>query len=105
MIDTSLEIPLSLSQAAKLPNLPIRRRGKRPHVATLHRWAVFGIGDIKLETIMCGKVRCTTAAAIQRFFERLTAQANGTTPVPAPLPRHRREAIARAEAVLDAAGI
>jgi hypothetical protein len=104
VIDTGREIPLSFAQAAKLPYLPIRRAGKRPHPATLWRWALHGVRGVKLESVMCGAVRCTSAEAIGRFFERLTAQAAGS-PAPTPTPRVDRRAVERAERVLDAAGI
>ncbi len=104
-IDISCETPISFSQAAKLPNLPIRRGGKRPHPATIWRWALHGVRGIKLESIMCGAVRCTSAEALQRFFDRLTAQSEGDPP-PAPvLSRAKQREIERAERILDAAGI
>jgi len=104
MIDINQETPLSFAQAAKLKNLPIRRAGKRPHAATLWRWALHGVRGVRLESIMCGAVRCTSAEAIARFFNTLTAQAAGT-PAPAPTARVDRRAVERAERVLDAAGI
>jgi hypothetical protein len=57
---------------------PPRRGGKRPHVATLYRWAKDGVlADdgtvVVLETIRVGRTLCTSDEAIQRFCERLTA--------------------------------
>ena len=104
MIDIDHETPLSFAQAAKLKHLPIRRAGKRPHAATLWRWALHGVRGVKLESVMCGAVRCTSAEAIGRFFDRLTQQAAGNS-APAPAPRVDRRAVAQAEKILDQAGI
>lgn len=62
---------LSLAQAASL--LPRRRAGKRPHPATLYRWASRGINSVRLEVLRVGATLCTSREALQRFFERLTA--------------------------------
>lgn len=71
MIDLENETVLSLTEAAK--QLPRRRAGKRPHVATLYRWANRGLRGIQLETIQVGGTLCTSAEALQRFFERLSS--------------------------------
>jgi hypothetical protein len=57
--------------------LPERRGGKRPHRTTLYRWATAGVrandgAVVQLETIRVGGTLCTSAEALQRFFERLT---------------------------------
>ena len=72
MIDLTTETVLSLTQATKL--LPQRRKGKRPHVATLYRWASRGLRGVKLETIQIGGTLCTSVPALQRFFEALSVQ-------------------------------
>jgi hypothetical protein len=110
MIDIQSEKTLSLTQAAKLDFLPQRREGKRPNASTLWRWALHGIKGIRLETVMAGGVRVTSAEAIQRFFERLTGlaesgRASVSSPEPPRLPAHRRKQIAAAEKKLAAAGI
>jgi hypothetical protein len=69
MIDTMSESVLSLAHAAS--TLP-RRRGRKPHVSTLHRWATSGCRGVVLETIQLGGTRCTSRQAMQRFFERLS---------------------------------
>jgi hypothetical protein len=56
-----------------------RRNGKKTHVATVHRWASKGVRGIKLEFLQVGGVRCTTMAALERFFVRLSG--NGTATV------------------------
>lgn len=73
MIDLQTEEVFSLNEAAKKNLLPTRRAGKRPNVATLYRWAQRGVRGIVLETIQVGGTKCTSAEAIQRFCERLSA--------------------------------
>ena len=70
MIDISSECVLTLTEAAK--RLPRRRAGKRPHVATLYRWAQRCLRGVQLETIQVGGTLCTSLEALQRFCERLT---------------------------------
>ena len=96
-----LEDLFSLTEATKL--LPRRRAGKRPNVATLYRWSTAGCKGIVLETIQIGGTRCTSREALQRFFDRLTAQ-RSNHPLPV-TPRVDTRAVEAAEAVLDAAGI
>jgi hypothetical protein len=94
---------VSLTEATKL--LPRRRKGKRPNVATAYRWTTIGCKGIVLESVQIGGTRCTSREALQRFFDRLTAQSAGT-PVSPPVPsRARRRDVERAERVLDRAGI
>lgn len=69
MIDLPNERVLSLTAAAK--TLPERRAGKRPHVATLYRWAQRGLRGVQLETIQIGGTLCTSMEAMQRFFDGL----------------------------------
>jgi hypothetical protein len=75
-LELNAETVMPLSAAARL--VPPIRGNKPPHYLTLVRWATKGIrsfGDerIVLETFFCGATRVTTAAAIVRFFERITA--------------------------------
>lgn len=70
MIDLQTETVVSLSEAAAL--LPRRRAGKRPHVATLYRWASRGCRGVVLETIQVGGTLCTSREAVQRFCDRLS---------------------------------
>ncbi len=106
-IDPTQEQLLSLSQAAKLVWLPIRRGGRRPCVATLWRWCLQGSRGIRLESVVAGGVRCTTEAALRRFFERLTAASEPHNAVPEPqrLSRERQKQIEAAEKRLAAMGI
>jgi hypothetical protein len=61
-------IPLALAAA----HVPRRRRGRKTSVATLHRWAVHGLRGVVLETLQVGGTKCTSLAALQRFFDGLT---------------------------------
>jgi Protein of unknown function (DUF1580) len=70
MIDTTVEAPIPLTQAAD--ELPRRRRGRKTHVSTLFRWSTVGCKGVVLETIQIGGTRCTSRQALQRFFERLS---------------------------------
>ena len=69
MIDLSTETLLSFPEACK--RLPRRRSGKRPHPATLYRWASDGLRGVMLETIQVGGTLCTSMEALHRFFVRL----------------------------------
>jgi hypothetical protein len=64
------ETIVSFAGAAK--ELPCRRRGRRIHLSTFHRWATVGCRGIVLESIQVGGTRCTSREALQRFFERLS---------------------------------
>ena len=76
MIDHQNEPVFPLAEAP--PKLPRRRGGKKVNVATIYRWSTRGIRGVVLETIQIGGTRCTSAQALQRFFERLTAAGRGT---------------------------
>ena len=105
-IDTTNEQLLSLTDAAK--SLPKRRAGKRPNVATLYRWCQIGVRGIRLEYTQIAGTKCTSTAALQTFFDRLTEQAeSGRAPLPQPtkLSALRRKQIKAAEKRLQAAGI
>jgi len=70
VIDVTKEKLVTLARAAS--RLPRRRKGKRPHPSTLFRWASRGLRGVRLETLSVGGTTCTSAAALQRFFQRLT---------------------------------
>lgn len=70
MIDLKTERVISFKDARR--HLPRRRRGKRPSIETLYRWANPGLHGIKLETIQVGGTLCTSLEALQRFFEKLS---------------------------------
>ena len=104
VIDPIHEDVVSLTEAARL--LPSRRRGKKPHVSCLYRWTTVGCRGVILESIQVGGTRCTSKAALARFFRRLTKSSvpqRGATCSASP------EAVAltkqATEAALDAAGI
>jgi hypothetical protein len=97
------ESVISFGEVAKSKLLPRRRRGARPNLATIYRWSDSGCRGVILESIQIGGTRCTSKEALQRFFDRLSA--DRSAPVPAPAPRVDRHAVRRAERVLDAAGI
>ena len=82
-IDVFNEEVVSFAEAAK--RLPKVRNGKKLHLSTLFRWAQTGkiAKDgmrIHLETIQIGGTKCTSLEALQRFFDRLTVEAEVVTP-------------------------
>lgn len=109
MIDLAKEgPPISLAEVPRQRCVPRRPGGKTIHLATVHRWATIGIKGVVLETLQCGRTKCTTTAAIQRFFERLSGPWTDPASNPSGGPRTRRKAnsaIAEAERVLDRAGV
>jgi len=101
MIELTNETVLSFSDAAV--RLPRRRAGKKPHVATLYRWAMRGCRGVRLETIRVGGTLCTSVEALQRFCERLSSP--GCEPQPRQTTKARERSIAQAEQELERAGI
>lgn len=75
MISFATERLLTMGEAARM--LPRFRQGKRVDITTIFRWALRGVKGVKLETIQIGGRKCTSAEALQRFFEALTVQAAG----------------------------
>ena len=71
MIDIQNEQTISFNEAVDL--LP-KRRGRKPHIASIHRWATRGFDGVTLEYCKLGGVRITSVEAIQRFVDRLTEQ-------------------------------
>src|SRR5262245_8706047 len=65
-----LESVITLTEATALPFL--RRRGKRPALTTLLRWARRGINGQRLETVRIGRSLCTSAEAIERFIRAVS---------------------------------
>ena len=90
MIDISSEAVVTLTQATQ--HLPRRRKGKRPAVSTIFRWAQHGCRGIRLETIQVGGSKCTSIEALQRFCERLTQDANPQAEPTRTIARRRRAA-------------
>jgi hypothetical protein len=89
-VDISTEELLTFSDAAK--RLPRRRLGKRPHVATLHRWATGGVRGIRLDYVVVGTQRCTSMPALQRFIDALTDLDRGDAVAGDPAPEDREPA-------------
>jgi hypothetical protein len=105
-IDVLTEDVRSFSEWTKAKVLPVRRRGSRVNLATLYRWAQRGVRGVRLESVMVGAVRCTSAEALQRFFEILTAQADGQAATPdVRTPTQRRRAANRAARELEREGV
>jgi hypothetical protein len=108
VIDTTIEAPIPLSEAAKL--IPPARQGKRTHLSTLLRWILRGARNlagevVRLEAIRLGSRWMTSREALQRFAERLTPRTDAHAP-PAPrTPTARRRASERAAAELEKIGI
>jgi len=101
MIDLTNETVLNFADAAS--RLPRRRAGKKPHVATLYRWAMGGCRGVKLETIRVGGTLCTSVEALQRFCERLSNPGSDSPRLPTTKQRERQ--IDKAERELEQAGI
>jgi len=86
-----------------------RTIGRSPHVSTVHRWAIRGVkcdGErIFLEAFRVGGRLLCSLQAVERFID---ATATRRQPEPPTAPRsdkQRAQAIAKASARLDAAGI
>lgn len=52
--------------------LPSCRPGRRLHRATLWRWALKGVGGVRLQTVSLGTARLTTDADIAAFMRALS---------------------------------
>lgn len=74
MLDIQTETLISLADAAKL--LPGLRPGTRMNAGSVRRLAARGVRGVRLETVMAGGRRCTSADAVQRFITRLTEGAD-----------------------------
>lgn len=48
--------------------------GTRPHPATVCRYALRGVGGVKLQTWMVGGKRMTTVFAVEKFIQERTAK-------------------------------
>jgi hypothetical protein len=80
-INITAELPIPFIQAAA--HMPCRRRGRKMAASTLHRWATRGLHGVVLESLQVGGTKCTSMAALQRFFDRLSALEQGATEFPA----------------------
>ncbi len=93
MIDLSNETVFPVSEAPK--HIP-----GRPSQASVWRWVLNGVGGVKLESILIGGKRFTSAESIQRFCDRRTATADGDAPR-ARTSRQRQREITAAEREFD----
>lgn len=94
MLDYSTENLISLREAARLFPRP-------PSLATLWRWVYRGVRGIRLDSVVCGGRRYTSAEAVQRF---LVATNGAISPGGLQSP-DRNAAVRRAEDELTAEGI
>lgn len=94
-IELNSETIISLNAAAK--TLPKLRGGRKPHIATMYRWAKSGVRGVKLETIRIGGTVCTSTEAIQRFCNQLSGPETPSTPS-TPSSTQSRVAIAKLKA-------
>jgi len=99
-IDLRTEAVISFPDAAKV--LPA---ASRPSYATFWRWWRRGVRGVKLETLLIGGKRYTTAEAMQRFVAALSAPDSSRCPLRStPVRRDRSqisiEAKLRGEGVL-----
>jgi hypothetical protein len=76
--------------------------GKRLSLATIHRWRLNGVRGTRLETILIGGSRYTSAEAIQRFIAN---QNPPESPEPAITGAQRRTMAETANRILEEAGI
>jgi hypothetical protein len=59
-------------------HLPILTRSGRPlHVSTPARWAIYGMGGIRLESTKIAGRRFTTPAAVETFLQKCAASSPG----------------------------
>ncbi len=104
MIDISTEELIPLSQVPDLPNLPKRRGKAKLAVNTVYTWSKTGLRGQVLETTSFGGTRCTTLAALMRFFEALSLRPATRTPS-APSQKHQALAHDAAKKALARFGI
>lgn len=94
-IDIDREELMPLSKCAQ--TMP----GRRVNTATTWRWSTKGIRGIKLPTVLIGGIRHTSREARAWWVAATTAVADGQTSAPI-TPKHREDAIAKAERELAA---
>lgn len=72
MADLNLltEDVISLTEARNF--LPEVEGQKRPHVSTVWRWSLRGVGGVKLETVKIGSRIVTSKQAVTRFIAAIT---------------------------------
>ena len=102
MIDISTEPLIALADVPTHPSLPKKRRGGRGiHVSCVYRWAQRGCKGVRLEVVQVGGTKCTSVAALSRFFAALGGEQDQPSPRS---PKSKRAATERAKAELTKAG-
>jgi len=99
MISVSHEDLIPLRDAPR--HLPSRANGKRLHVSAVYRWAKHGVKGIRLETVSIGGTTYTSAEALQRFADQLTARRSLHVEEPQTSSEARRRASALVAARLE----
>ena len=85
----------------KVPEWCQANIGRRVHPSTVNRWHRRGSRSVRLETLLIGGSRVTSAEALSRFFCAVTAAADGQA-APAKLGGSGpTSAVLEAEAYLD----
>lgn len=102
MIDAETESLIPLAEVPNLPLMPGGRGGKRICKRTISRWATIGLKGVKLEVVIVGEKRCTTASALLAFFESVQAAAGSNRPS---TPKQQAVSQKRAYAILERYGI
>lgn len=77
MIDIQNE---TLIPFTDLPRWCEHNLNRRISPSTLHRWRLRGCRGVKLETLLIGGARTTSAEALQRFFSATTRVQDGQAP-------------------------
>lgn len=86
-----------------LPDWCKQHLGRRLSPSTLHRWRLRGCRGVKLETILVGGTRTTSADALARFFDATTRAEDGDTFTPVSTAPCAKK-VAQAEAYLAQEG-
>jgi hypothetical protein len=107
VIDISEEPLISLAAATKF--IPPSRGGAPCSFSCMVRWHQKGARAadgslIRLEALRVGGRLCTSVAALQRFFQALSARP-GEASAPSRTPTIRRRAIEQADRICEEAGV
>ncbi|MFN3194237.1 MAG: DUF1580 domain-containing protein [Aureliella sp.] len=78
MIDRNSETLLLLKD---VPRRIETLTGRRPSMATVHRWVASGLAGNRLETTFCGGSRVTSLEALERFDKAVTSARDGDQPI------------------------
>ena len=72
-----IDIQETLIAFSDLPGWCQKNLGRRVAPSTCHRWRLRGCRGVKLETLLIGGTRTTSAEALQRFFSATTRMQDG----------------------------